>query len=297
MNETTGGDTTMRVIYVPVADRPECAVALKTAFSLGHSVGASVIGCHIRPHRDSPVALSSGFYQFDQNGNETEWQVAAKPENGKKAQEAAGVLFSRLAEHHGYKIFARPRAGPGAVWMEKTGAPNKVIGIMGPVADLLVVSRPARNGGGVARMFLSAALLRSSRPVLVLPQNGKTAVGKNICIAWNQSVEAARAVAAAMPLLLKADTVSIVSSGSESQFGPSSSQLATYLKYWGIKAERFTRKGKDEQKEVLEMYRASESDLLVMGAYSRSRMSRLVFGGLTQHMLEKASIPVFMLHT
>ncbi len=30
----------MRVIFVPVADRPECAAALNTAFVLGHTEGA-----------------------------------------------------------------------------------------------------------------------------------------------------------------------------------------------------------------------------------------------------------------
>jgi len=287
----------MRVIYVPVADRPECATALETAFSLGQSVGASVIGCHIRPHRDSPVSLSSRIGLPEQNGDDAAWEIVSKPKNGKKALAAAGVLFKRLAASHGYDVVRSPRSTPGAVWMEKTGSPNKVIGIMGPVADLLVISRPARKGGSLARMFLSSALLKSSRPVLVLPQNGRQAVGRNICIAWNQSAEAARAVAAAMPLLLKADNVFVISSGPETQLGPKPRQLATYLKFWGISAECIALSGQNERKDILEMYRTTGSDLMVMGAYSRSRVSRIVFGGVTAYMLEEASIPVLMLHT
>lgn len=38
----------MRVIFVPVADRPECATALNTAFVLGHTVGASKRGRVLR---------------------------------------------------------------------------------------------------------------------------------------------------------------------------------------------------------------------------------------------------------
>ena len=287
----------MRVIFVPVADRPECANALHAAFVLGQEVGASVIGCHIRPHSDSQVTMpsSQGISRLTDEG--AEWRAASNPGLAKEASIAARSLFTQLAESHGYDLLRRPRARPGAVWMEKTGSPHRVLGIMGPVADLLVVSRPFGKGGKRARLFLSASLLRSSRPVLVLPQRQRRAVGKRICIAWNQGAESARAVAAAMPLLVRADHVSIVTCGPESRAGPKSGQLQRYLKYWGIQSERVSTKGKDEAQQIVTAYRSMNSDLLVMGAYSRSRMSQLVFGGVTDYMLKRASIPVFMLHT
>jgi len=287
----------MRVIFVPVADRPECAVALDTAFTFGHKVGANVIGCHIRPHRDSPIELPSTPGLTGLANEDVEWLVTPKPKNAKKAGTRAKALFSRLAERHGYDLIRHPRVKPGAVWMEKTGSPNKVIGIMGPMSDLLVLSRPLKKGGTLARQFLSASLLKSSRPVLVLPQTEKRTVGKRICIAWNQSVEATQAVAAAMPLLTQADRVSIVTCGAETRAGPKSGQLTTYLKYWGIQSEHVSTRGKDETVEIVGAYKSTGSDLLLMGAYSRNRMSRLVFGGVTEYMLKRASIPVLMLHS
>jgi nucleotide-binding universal stress UspA family protein len=181
--------------------------------------------------------------------------------------------------------------------MEKIGSPHKVIGIMGLVADLLIVSRPANKGGALARLFLSASLLRSSRPVLMLPQKKKRTVGNRICIAWNQSVEAAQAVAAAMPFLTRAEHVSIVTCGAETQAGPKSGQLATYVKYWGVQSEHVSTQGKDEPQEIVAAYKSTDSDLLVMGAYSRNRMSQLVFGRVTEYRIKRASIPVLMLHT
>ena len=287
----------MRVILVPVADRPECANALHAAFVLGQAVGASVTGCHIRPHSDSQVTMPSSLGFSRLTSDDAEWRAASSPKLTKKASIAARSLFAQLAESNGYDLLRRPRAKPGAVWMEKTGSPNRVLGIMGPVADLLVVSRPSSKGGRLARLFLSASLLRSSRPVLVLPQKKRRAVGKRICIAWNQGAEAARAVAAAMPLLVQADLVSIVTCGPESRAGPKSGQLQTYLKYWGIQSERVSTKGEDEPQEIVTAYQSTGSDLLVMGAYSRNRMSQLVFGGVTEYMLKRASIPVLMLHT
>ncbi len=178
----------MRVIFVPVADRRECGFALHTAFGLGHTLGANVVGCHIRPHSYSEVSLPSDIVLPGVAGSEAEWEAAWKPRNGKKTGAAAKELFKQVAEHHAYALIRKPRSTPGAVWMEKTGSPNRVLGIMGPVSDLLVVSRPATKGGKLARMFLLAALLNSARPVLVLPQTSKGRVGKRICIAWNRGV-------------------------------------------------------------------------------------------------------------
>jgi len=39
-----------------------------------------------------------------------------------------------------------------------------------------------------------------------------------------------------------------------------------------------------------------DADLLVMGAYGRSRMRERVFGGATRRVLEEALIPVLMQH-
>ena len=287
----------MRVIFVPVADRPECAAALREAFTLGETLGASVIGCHIRPHNDSPIELPSMLDVLGVTSDEAQWQAAWKSRDIKTAGGAAKELFSQVAERHGYDLLRKPRPKPGAVWMEKIGSPQKVIAIMGPVSDLLVISRPSTKGGTLARLFLSASLLKSARPVLVLPQTEKHTVGKRICIAWNQSAEASRAVGAALPLLAQAERVSIVTCGAETRAGPKSGQLAAYLKYWGIKSEHVSTQGKDESKEIIATYKDTGSDLLVMGAYSRNRMSQLVFGGVTEFMLKRASIPVLMLHT
>ena len=38
------------------------------------------------------------------------------------------------------------------------------------------------------------------------------------------------------------------------------------------------------------------ANLLVMGAYARSRMREFVFGGATRYVLEHANIPVLMSH-
>jgi nucleotide-binding universal stress UspA family protein len=285
----------VRIIFVPVADRPECAIALRTAFDLGMKLDANVSGCHIRPHRDSDIALPADL--DSPHSLDAAWELAWQSRKTKKGGASAKALFAQAADSYGYPMIKKPGAKCGALWQEKVGSPHKVLSIMGPVSDLLVVSRPATKGGKIARMFLLAALMNSTRPVLILPQSGKQTAGRRISIAWNQSPEAAKAVTAAMPLLQLAEQVNIISCGSEVGLGPKSGQLATYLRFWGVKSERIRARGSDDAKALIKSYNDSNSDLLVMGAYSRSRLRQRIFGGVTDHMLHRANIPVLMLHS
>ena len=287
----------MRLIFVPIAERPECAVLLHKTFELAADLGASVLGCHIRPHSQSDASVQVTLTDAAIGGSEAEWRAAWKPRSKLKTGPAAQAMFARLARRHGFDMHRVPRAKPGAIWMERNGSPHRVVGILGPITDLLVVSRPDARDGSIARLFLLAAMMASARPVLVLPQAGEWSVGKRICIAWNQSKDAALAVAAALPLLQLAQRVSIVSCGPENRPGPKSGQLAAYLKCWGIQAERVPTKGIDDSKEILAAYKSTKSDLLVMGAYSRSRFGQMIFGGVTDYMLNRASIPVLMRHS
>lgn len=275
----------MRVILVPVADRPECARALDVAFDIGKRLGASVSGCHMRPHRYSEVSLSSAFAD-----------KAWRRKSTKKAPAAARALYERLAEQHGYDVVRRGREVPAALWSEKVGSPDILMGIHGPVSDLVVVSRP-RKTAGVADMFLNAALLESTRPVLILPATTRRRIGKHIVIGWNQSAEVARTVSAAMPMLQAANSVTIVTCGAEDRAGPKSSHLTEYLDHWGVASEHITTPGKRIEPELLEAYKKADGDLLVAGAYSRSRWRELVFGGTTEYLLRKARVPVLMQHS
>lgn len=284
----------MRVILVPVANRPESARALDSAFELGARVGADVVGCHIRPHRESAVKMPSLL-----GGSGAEWTALTKGWNAEKLSADAQVLFSQRADRAGYRVARRPSSADEtiAIWQERVGSPEKVMPIVGPMSDLLVLSRPAARGGRLAALFLMEALLHSCRPVLILPQKKVASPAENVLIAWNQSAEASRAVAMAMPLLRAATTVSIAVSGTENALGPKSSHLQRYLAHQGISASVQRGRGRDAAKEIETAYEKASADVVLMGAYSRSRLRELIFGGLTDHMLHHSKLPVLMYHS
>ena len=283
----------MRLILVPTADRPECAVALDVAFNLAKALDADVNGCHVRAERREERSTFGQLMPDDvYDGLE-----AAAGRAGLNSQ-AARALYERIAARHGFALAKRARIGRHglALWHERVGTPARVFAIVGPVADMAVVSRPKPKSAGRAKAFLLAALLHSVKPVLVVPQTRLASVGKRIVVAWNQSAEAALAVAAALPLLARAERIVVVSGGAENRAGPKSAYLAQYLAHWGVAIERVHTKGGDVEKEIERAYRDADGDLLIMGAYSRHRFRQLVFGGVTEHMLFKTEIPVLMLH-
>lgn len=287
----------MKVIMIPVADRPECKLAMDAAFRLAGELSGSIIGCHLRPHRiEAPTGNRRSFLGFRRS------DALASDMSEKQARlrsAAAAKLFRKQAEEAGFTSVKQPTLGitRAAQWIEMVGSLDKLFSIVGPTSDVCIVSRPKAAAKGPGADFMLAALLETGKPAIVLPQTPIGSFGKRVVIAWNQSVDAARAVSASLPLLQRAEAVHIVSAGPESHAGPKSTAVVNYLKYWGVKATRTRTKGRDAAAEIFDVYRKERADLVVMGAYSRGRFRERVFGGVTEDLLFRSSAPVFTLHS
>lgn len=189
--------------------------------------------------------------------------------------------------------------GPSCSWTETVGRPDTVIARHGRVADLIVVCRPdGENASTTVTEGLEAALLESGRPLLVAPLRETDRIGTNVAIAWNGSAEASRAVAAALPFLESAEAVTIVSIGDSCPPEADAGALAGYLAQHGVKAKVQTgevESGKSVGETLISAAKASDADLMVMGAYTHSRLRELVFGGVTRVVLS-SDLPVLMAH-
>jgi nucleotide-binding universal stress UspA family protein len=270
----------MKVILVPVADRPECAIALSASLSLGKRMGADVIGCHIRPHRDSAVSFSSALAPW--MANAADWHAATKDSDHETRSVQARDMFAATVEAHGLRL-AKSAARSGesvGIWRERVGSPDKLMPIIGPLSDMMVVSRPAAGGGKLARIFLMEALVGSTRPVLVLPQNHRGSVATRVAVGWDQSPGASRALAAAMPLIRAAEA--------------KASEVRRYLLHHGVKARVKKSRGLNPEREIRDACKSERCDLLVMGGVMRTRLTELVLGGVTRDFLKSASIPILM---
>jgi nucleotide-binding universal stress UspA family protein len=144
---------------------------------------------------------------------------------------------------------------------------------------------------------LEAALFDSGRPLMI---PGVAPVAPDtIAIAWKSTREAARAVAAAMPFLAQAKRVVILTAAEDDRTDRSeAARLLVTLQRHDIAAEaRRLQPGSRNAADTL-LAAAGEIDagLLVMGGYGHSRLRELVFGGVTEHVIRGAALPVLMAH-
>jgi nucleotide-binding universal stress UspA family protein len=168
-----------------------------------------------------------------------------------------------------------------------------ILGQRDPDSDEMALIRPRPE----------RVTLASGRPILVVPYAGHfEAVGKCVLIAWDASREAARAVADAMPLLARADAVTVLAV--DPQPGPDGhgqvpgADIALHLARHDVKAqiERTVSAGVPIGELLLSRAADLGADLLVMGAYGHSRVRELLLGGATRSILASMTIPVLMSH-
>ena len=128
---------------------------------------------------------------------------------------------------------------------------------------------------------------------------GVGAIGRNIAIAWNGSAEAGRAVAVALPLLARAGSVTILSVAEDDRTRElPAGELSAYLAWHGITARSRTLPGATSHagEALMAECRDVGADLLVMGAYTHSRLRQLILGGVTRHVLHHAALACLMCH-
>ncbi len=187
---------------------------------------------------------------------------------------------------------------PSADFRDAVGDEREIFAQAARLADITVMERPKpENRYDPA---FETALLESGHPVMLVPPGTHaTAAVSNILIAWNDSPEAARAVSAVLPLLKTAAKVTVFTAA-EGSIKPSAADMLTdYLEEHEIHATVFPNGHQSNQsveENLLSAVRKSKADLLVMGAYTHSRVRELVFGGVTRHMLTHAPVPVLMSH-
>jgi nucleotide-binding universal stress UspA family protein len=143
-------------------------------------------------------------------------------------------------------------------------------------------------------------VMRSGRPVLIAPSRPVHAIGQTVVVAWKDTPEAARALAASLPLLLRAKRV-IILSLSDNSAGDDTDRLSVEsvvkaLRWHGLTAEPHMAYGTpvSASAALQEVAYGLDADLLVMGAYGHSRMREFVFGGMTREILADCGLPVLM---
>ena len=122
-------------------------------------------------------------------------------------------------------------------------------------------------------------------------------MGTNILIAWSGTVEEP-VLSTQRSLSRKADTVTIITVGLEnSPIHDSAKDLANQLVWHSVCAAVESLPADQPAGEIIsERAKFHGCDLIVMGAFTRSRLIQIILGGVTQHMINTSEIPLLMNH-
>ena len=219
--------------------------------------------------------------------------IDAQREESENFADGALARFEATALRVGIS-FERHRIG------ESPGGAAAMFGRMARMFDLVVVGQHDASRGGYEDLVVEAALFDGGRPVIVVPFIHKGPVKlERAVVCWDGGRTAARAMADAMPLLERAETVDVltVSSRAGSDQEIPGIDVGEHLARHGLKVEvqRIVSEI-DVTASILSYAADTSADLLVMGAYGHSRLREFILGGVTRGILHSMTVPVLMSH-
>lgn len=189
-----------------------------------------------------------------------------------------------------------------ASWCEVEGNDREQAIIEAYYNDLIVFARPA-SPEDLSMRGVGDVLVACGKPLLLAPSTACANPLSTVVIAWKESAASARAVAAALPLLKKAEKVHVLGvaedAADEQSTLASAERLAKYLRRQGLRlqAGQIPARGRNACDVLLEAAdQKLRAGLLVMGGYGHSRTREFIFGGFTRRVLHSAPLPVFLCH-
>jgi nucleotide-binding universal stress UspA family protein len=269
-------------ILVHVDNSPQCAVRLELVARLARDHQAHLIALNVRSRQHLPQYIAAQY-----------GSIIDKIEDEHNAQAAVETraLFDRI----------QPDFGVTTEWRDVEGGLSTTVALHARYADLTIVGQS--QGEEDERALVDALILDVGRPVLVVPYAGRfPVIGERILVAWNGSREATRAVHDALPILTRAKLAHVIavnpSGGMAGHGDVPGADICLHLSRHGVNAVCEHIRSEDLNIGEMLLSRAADEDvdLLVMGAYGRSRLRELILGGATRHLLGHMTVPVLMSH-
>jgi len=166
-------------------------------------------------------------------------------------------------------------------------------------ADVFVGLRP-NGASGESEQLVESVLFETGRHLFLAPEGGQPPAGfDRILVAWNGSREATRAIAEAMPYMIKAAAVDVIVVRDASLISQiSGADIVDHLLHHGIGAALHEVKPRADGVAATLIAEAHDrnADLIVMGGYGHSRFREWLLGGVTYQLMHRATIPLIVAH-
>lgn len=287
----------LKLVLAAITGQETDDATLGVAAAMARRFNAHIDALHVKGDpRDAIPFLGEGA-----SGVLIEQIMAAAERDSGTRSGKARATFEAWRGGSGLAVATRPggEAMPTVAWREETGTEEECMARYGRVSDLIIVGRPPADDSGASIVVFETALFDTGKPVIVVPPGPLPLpiVGTPAVIFWTGSAEAAHAVSSAIPLLAAAESVVVIPSspgGKPTETEP----LVEYLAWHGVRAVSrdplpiTPTAGAD----LLTNAKREGAGLLVMGAYTQSRLRQLIYGSVTKHVLTRTILPVLMAH-
>lgn len=263
-----------KTIVAILQDEAGAVAMLDVATGLAARFAAHLIGVHAEP-LPMPIASPMGFPDAT--------LIGASEDINRAREERLGELFaSRLG-----------RESLSYEWrsLRSFSGDSVLSALESARCGDIVIAGPGSGEGGSPD--IDTLIQGAGRPVLLVPKERtvRTEV-KRVVVAWNGSREAARAVFDALPFILPAEETTILTIDPVERAGetgplPGTEIAATLARHGARVTIEPVASGDWSRAQVMERtVRERNADLLVLGAFSHSRLREMIFGGTTRSIIE-----------
>ena len=292
------GRQMFKILLVPLFGQDGDKEALEAAYELLPDEGGHLNCLYVH---DDAAAITS-FVQADAMGAPvvTPQLIDMLNEDARAQKAKARRTFDHFCETHGLNDRASPGVAPSASWNEISADMVESISQAARYNDAVILKRGPEfadpslaSVGGIA--------IGGGRAVLLFPEHWQPRPIRCAVVAWKDAPEAARAVSLALPVLQQARHVFIFSASETNKLENterSARACGAFLRAHGLDSEIRCMESDEEDAKSLIFAEAAGvgADLIVMGAYGRSRLREFVFGGFTRRALAESAIPLMLVH-
>ena len=220
--------------------------------------------------------------------------IATQRATNEEAARKAAKTFDEMARQAAVSAEARVLSASAA-------GCGEVFGQLARRYDLSVVGQIQPDGGFPQDLIVEAALFDSGHPVLVVPYiQAEPFKLDRVLLCWDGSRSAARAISDALPLIVRAKSIEVVSIAAKDDKRDEvpGADIAHHLARHRLKVElkRIIAPDTEVADTILSYVADTATDMIVMGGYGHSRLREFLLGGATRAMLASMTVPTFMSH-
>lgn len=266
-----------KTIVAVLQDEDDARRVLDVAVALASRAQAHLVGVHAEP-LPVPVASPMGFPDAAMMG-------ASEDMSRERAQKLEKLFSDRMS-----------REAVASEWRSMFSfSGDSALSALESArcGDIVVAGQVDPDKGASGSPDIETLIQGAGRPVLVVPWRGKASTeAKRIVLAWNGSRQAARAAFDALDFIWQAEQTTVLTVNpveNPGELGPlPGTEIAATLARQGANVVVDNRRSGEASvaETIASVVAEKDADLLVLGAFSHSRLKEMFFGGTTRSTIE-----------